>query len=71
MRHGLAPPILGVFIIMDLAGDDSSNSGMLGLRICLLGELVRDGACGVCCGFRVDVIVFSCADKASGSGDEE
>lgn len=71
MRHGLASPILGVFITIDFAGDDISNSCMFSLRFCLFGEFVRERARGVCCGFRVDVIVFSCADMARGSGDEE
>jgi hypothetical protein len=59
MRHGLAPPVLGVFMTIDLTGEESSNSCMVGLRFCFVGELVRDRARGVCCGFRVDVIVFS------------
>lgn len=71
MRHGLAPPVRGVFMIMDFAGDAISNSCMLGLRICLLGELVLADVCGVCLGFRVDVVGFSWADMARGSGDEE
>jgi hypothetical protein len=71
MRHGLASPLLGVFMTMDLAGEEISNSCMLILRSCLFGDLVRDRARGVCCGFRVDVVVFSCADMARGSGDEE
>lgn len=47
MRHGLAPPVRGVFMIMDLAGEDSSNSCVLGRRLCLFGEVVL-GRAGVC-----------------------
>lgn len=59
IRHGLAPPVLGVFMTIDLAGEEISNSCMVGRRFCFVGELVRDRARGVFCGFRVDVIVFS------------
>ena len=55
MRHGLAPPIRGVFMTMDFAGEAISNSCVLASLFCLLGEVVR----GVCCGFRVDVMVLS------------
>ena len=57
MRHGLAPPIRGVFMTMDFAGDAISNSCVLVCRFCLLGDV--DVVRGVCCGFRVDVMVLS------------
>lgn len=56
---------------MDFAGDEISNSGILGLRVRLLGELVLAEVCGVCFGFWVDVVGLPSTDLARGSGDEE
>jgi hypothetical protein len=69
MRHGLALPILGVFMIMALEGDENSNSDTLDPRFCLLGDVVISALRGVF--LRGDfVVVFSVKEMASGSGLE-
>lgn len=68
MRHGLALPILGVFITMALDGDENSNSDTLEPRICLLGDVGVRALRGVF--FRGDLVVASFSESASGSGLE-
>jgi hypothetical protein len=69
MRHGLALPIRGVFMIMALEGDENSNSETLEPLFCLLGDVVISALRGVF--LRGDfVVVFSVKEMASGSGLE-
>jgi hypothetical protein len=68
MRHGLAPPTLGVFMTMAFDGDENSNSEMLERRFCLLGDVETSAFLGD--DLRVDFGLFSSNDMASGSGLE-
>lgn len=68
MRHGLAPPILGVSTIIDFDGDENSNSDTLDRRFCLLGDVAVKGFLGVV--LRGDLVMFSSKESANGSGLE-
>jgi hypothetical protein len=68
IRHGLALPILGVFITMALDGDENSNSETPPRRFCLLGDVEPSGFRGVA--LRADFALFSSKDMANGSGLE-
>lgn len=69
IRHGLAPPVLGVFKIIALEGDKNSNSDTLDRRFCLLGDVETSAFLGVA--LRVDFGLFSLNERARGSGLEE
>jgi hypothetical protein len=68
MRHGLAPPILGVFMIIDLAGDKKSSSAILDLRFCLLGEVAVSGSLKGA--WRMALLLLLFVERANGSGLE-
>jgi hypothetical protein len=68
MRHGLALPILGVFMTIAFDGDENSISDTLERRFCLLGEVETKAFLGL--DLRVDLVLFWFMEIAKGSGLE-
>jgi hypothetical protein len=68
IRQGLALPILGVFKIIALDGDEKSYSETLDRRFCLPGDVEIKAFRGVA--LRVNCALFSSNDMANGSGLE-
>jgi hypothetical protein len=67
MRHGLAPPPLGVLMTMDFVGDENIISDVSSLFFCLLGDVALVACLGV--NLRAEALL-SLKDNANGSGLE-